>query len=59
MQLMEEEVPLDESQLSPELADFVRRCMHKDPWQRPSAEQLMRHPFIRKVGGHKEWSGGG
>ena len=49
LQLMQEEVPIDEAQLSPELVDFVRRCMHRDPWQRPSAEELQRHPFIRKV----------
>ncbi|GAB4819369.1 hypothetical protein N2152v2_006415 [Parachlorella kessleri] len=48
IQLMQEEVPIDEAQLSPELVDFVRRSMHRDPWQRPSAEGLQRHPFIRK-----------
>lgn len=49
VQLMEEEVPMDEEQLSPELCDFVRRCMAKDPWKRPSCEQLLQHPFITKV----------
>ena len=44
---MEEECPLPPpGQCSPELRDFVAQCMRKDPWARPTAEQLMRHPFV-------------
>jgi serine/threonine protein kinase len=48
---MEEECPLPaEGACSPELRDFVAQCMRKDPWQRPSAEQLMQHPFVTQKG---------
>lgn len=51
IQLMEEDCPLPPAgQCSPELRDFVAQCMRKDPWQRPTAEQLMQHPFITQRG---------
>jgi serine/threonine protein kinase len=51
LQLMEEECPLPpEGKCSPELRDFVAQCMRKDPWQRPTAEQLMSHPFVARKG---------
>lgn len=51
IQLMEEECPLPpEGQCSPELRDFVSQCMRKDPWQRPTAEQLLQHPFVTQQG---------
>lgn len=34
--------------LSPEFRDFIQRCMYKDPMKRPSAADLMRHPFISR-----------
>eukprot|EP00884_Botryococcus_braunii_P017139 jgi/Botrbrau1/4108/Bobra.152_3s0056.1 len=37
-----------ESEYSEEFRDFVRSCLHKDPFSRPTAEQLMKHPFIEK-----------
>ena len=33
-------------QLTPEFRDFVTLCMAKDPMRRPTAEDLLRHPFI-------------
>ena len=32
---------------SPELHSFMARCLVKDPAQRPSALELLEHPFIR------------
>jgi hypothetical protein len=47
IQLLEEDCPLPaEGDCSPQLRDFVRRCMAKDPWARPGAEDLLRHPFV-------------
>lgn len=46
---MEEDVPIHEEDVSPQLCDFVRKCMHRDPWKRPSAHDLMQHPFVLKV----------
>lgn len=34
------------SNFSPELCDFVDQCLQKNPHARPSAAQLLRHPFI-------------
>ena len=35
------------SQYSSEFKDFVSRCLCKDPSQRPSAKDLLEHPFIK------------
>lgn len=49
-QVLNEDVPIPTGpELSDEFKDFVRVCMQKDPYQRPSAEQLLTHPFILKV----------
>lgn len=48
IQLMEDEPPIPkEENLSPALCDFINKCMAKDPIERPSAEELLQHPFIR------------
>ena len=36
----------DESKWSKEFVDFVAQCLTKDPNQRPSAQQLLEHPFV-------------
>lgn len=33
---------------SPLLNDFIATCLQKDPQLRPSAEELLRHPFIKR-----------
>ncbi|KAF1321895.1 Ste/ste20/mst protein kinase, partial [Globisporangium splendens] len=35
-------------QLSPQFNDFIATCLQKDPQRRPSATELLRHPFIQK-----------
>lgn len=39
---------LSEEHFSPELVDFVTRCMQKDPGQRISHSELLMHPFLQK-----------
>lgn len=48
IQLIEDECPLPDvgSNVSPELRDFIHRCMHKNPLKRPTAVELLRHPFV-------------
>ena len=48
IQLMEDECPLPDvgDNVSPALRDFIERCMQKNPMKRPSAMELLRHPFI-------------
>ncbi len=37
---------------SPEFNDFVEQCLTMDAEQRPSAEQLLKHPFLKKAADH-------
>lgn len=52
IQLMEDECPLPSTHenVSPALRDFIQRCMHKDPLRRPTAVELLRHPFMKQAG---------
>jgi serine/threonine protein kinase len=40
---------LDENQWSKEMRDFLQICLVKDPILRPTAEELLAHPFIAKA----------
>jgi len=40
--------PMDEKEYSPEFQSFVYQCMAFDRKKRPSASQLMNHPWIEK-----------
>ncbi|CAJ0930397.1 unnamed protein product, partial [Mesorhabditis belari] len=40
---------LSGSQWSRSFRDFVEVCLNKDPDNRPTAKELLRHPFIRKA----------
>lgn len=52
IQLMEDECPLPDvdDSVSPALRDFIQRCMHKNPLKRPTATELLRHPFLKQGG---------
>jgi len=39
----------DEEKWSPEFIDFISKCLTRAPDQRPSAIQLLQHPFILKA----------
>lgn len=40
--------PLNKKEYSPELIDFVNKCLTKDPQKRPKSDELMAHPFIKR-----------
>ena len=41
--------PVLEGNFSPEFKDFVSQCLIREPEQRPSAEMLLSHPFIKNA----------
>ena len=41
--------PQLDGNFSPVFKDFVERCLRKEPRERPSAKDLLRHPFIRRA----------
>ncbi|KAH0785551.1 STE family protein kinase [Histomonas meleagridis] len=46
----------DKSQWSPQFNDFCSKCLERNPDRRPSAEELLRHPFLTRVSTKKEIS---
>lgn len=48
------ELPPGDRRFSPEFRDFLRLCLLKNPSERPSAENLLFHPYVRKHTGG-EW----
>nr|POE63460.1 serine/threonine-protein kinase svka [Quercus suber] len=41
--------PVLEGNFSKDFKDFVFRCLRKEPKERPSARDLLRHPWVRKA----------
>lgn len=35
--------------IDPRLAEFILLCIHKEPGERPTCEDLLRHPFVTQV----------
>nr|BCL66130.1 serine/threonine-protein kinase [Volvox africanus] len=49
--VLQEDAPLPPAgKFGEEFRDFVRLCLAKEPHRRPTAEVLLGHPFITKVG---------
>ncbi|KAL6040861.1 Protein kinase of the Mitotic Exit Network [Balamuthia mandrillaris] len=46
--IVQDDCPPIPDTLSPELQDFLRRCFHKDPTKRPTATELMKHPWLKE-----------
>ncbi|KAJ2456575.1 Protein kinase C signaling pathway involved MAPKK protein, partial [Coemansia sp. RSA 2337] len=44
---------MDATKFSKDCCDFVRRCLFKDPKDRPTPTQLLDHPFIVKAASKK------
>ncbi|XP_020587613.1 mitogen-activated protein kinase kinase kinase YODA isoform X2 [Phalaenopsis equestris] len=43
------ELPTIPDHLSEEGKDFIRQCLQRDPSKRPSAAELLQHPFIKNA----------
>lgn len=44
------ELPAIPDHLSNEGKDFVRKCLQRNPRDRPSAIELLDHPFVKSAG---------
>ena len=49
-QLLEQESPNvpNNGNFSPEIQDFIEKCLKKDPAERASSHELLAHPWILK-----------
>ncbi|CAN4087718.1 unnamed protein product [Withania somnifera] len=43
------ELPAIPEHLSDEAKDFVRKCLQREPRHRPTAAQLLEHPFVKNI----------
>ncbi|GJP40203.1 hypothetical protein CLOM_g24480 [Closterium sp. NIES-68] len=41
------ELPRIPQNVSPSCNNFIHKCLHRDPQQRPTAAELLTHPFLR------------
>ncbi|MES1913860.1 MAG: hypothetical protein MHM6MM_006008, partial [Cercozoa sp. M6MM] len=42
------DAPMPREKTSAEFEDFLRQCLQKEPGKRPTAERLLRHPFVTR-----------
>ncbi len=40
---------LDPEKFDPDLCDFVNQCLKKQPEERASAAELLKHPFLKNL----------
>ena len=40
---------IDPGKWSATLRDFLKLCLTKDPYERPSVDDLLKHPFIKNM----------
>eukprot|EP00898_Chlorokybus_atmophyticus_P007030 jgi/Chlat1/7328/Chrsp59S06965 len=45
----EDDCPEIPEHLSPECKDFLQRCFRRNPQERPTAEELLQHPFLMNL----------
>uniref|UniRef100_A0A0G4HBB8 mitogen-activated protein kinase kinase n=1 Tax=Chromera velia CCMP2878 TaxID=1169474 RepID=A0A0G4HBB8_9ALVE len=48
------EVTVPAGETSPELKDLIDKCLQKDPSARPTAESLLKHPWLAKYEGDEK-----
>lgn len=52
--IVTKEPPTLKKKFSKEFKDFVKQCLTKQPEDRPSASQLLQHPFVKDAQQHQE-----
>ena len=45
---------IDPKKWSKDMREFVKICLTKDPKERPSAEELLEHPFMKDANARRQ-----
>ena len=54
MKILNDDVPPLRAKWSPLFTDFVGKCLIKDETDRPTANQLLQHPFLENAELYRE-----